>query len=411
MNFTKALKHYLFAALVVGFIFGLQGPNSASAQAPDTFNEAPADLLTAIDSRLIFKGNLIDKESLSSVDGLMMTPDGRQVYALSPFSSAIYHFSRDMVTGTLTMQSRVDASQPELSGLRYPTEMTISADGAYLYVAAYDNFGPAMTVFQIDSTSGELSLLNEFALSGYHGAMTASGDSQYLIWAGWMSNGLEYDNVVEPYKHDDATGALNQVHALTALEAHSQPISSMLRSPDGQHIYTDQGLVFEVDLGLNSLRLLDGAGGYSGTLAIFSAEGDYLYVADRVKSQLTSFVRNSETGSLSILDTMIQGEDGIDNLDNVCGLGMTIAGSQIFATSCTDNSIAHFLRSKSTGLLLPHATAQNGANAVEGLTNPVSLIVSPDGAHVYVAGRGDDALVQFNIVTMTDQIYLPIITN
>jgi 6-phosphogluconolactonase (cycloisomerase 2 family) len=385
-------------------------PAIAFAEESDS-SELPADLLAAAGSSMFYQSQLVDEDALSSVDGLAISPDGQRLYTLSPFSSVISHFDRDGVSGVLSLQSQVRAGDEGVSGLRYPTELSLSQAGDFLYVAAYDDSGPMLSVFAVDPGTGQLSLINELGLSGYHGAMASSADGRYLFWAGWMNNGSDYDNVVVLFVHDPESGVLTLAHSLTVLEGHSTPISSIVSSPNGIHLYTDQGLIFEADTTLNSLRLLESEAGYLGTFAVFSPDGQYLYAADRVNSTINAWQRDLATGSLTWIASYIESPEASIGLEKVCGLGITPDGTQLFASSCAGNAIGHFLRSNSTGLLQPHAVHHQGQNAIEGLTNPVGLVVAPDGQHVYIAGRGDDALVHFSLVTMTEQIFLPIITN
>jgi 6-phosphogluconolactonase (cycloisomerase 2 family) len=58
--------------------------------------------------------------------------------------------------------------------------------------------------------------------------------------------------------------------------------------------------------------------------------------------------------------------------------------------------VAVFSRSSTTGALTFVEVQRDGVGDVDGLDAASSVTVSPDGSHLYAAGRADDALAVFS---------------
>jgi 6-phosphogluconolactonase (cycloisomerase 2 family) len=60
-----------------------------------------------------------------------------------------------------------------------------------------------------------------------------------------------------------------------------------------------------------------------------------------------------------------------------------------------DGALAVFARDAGTGALTAVQTVQDGMGGTDGLAGVSDVVVSPDGAQVYVVGRLDDAVAVF----------------
>jgi Ca2+-binding RTX toxin-like protein len=97
-------------------------------------------------------------------------------------------------------------------------------------------------------------------------------------------------------------------------------------------------------------------------------------------------------------------------LDGLFGIAVSPDGTSVYALAHFDDAIAQFSRNTSTGALTYQgcitgqtqntACAQiaskqtNGINS--GLDEPYGIVISPNGASVYVAAQGDDSVVTFS---------------
>ncbi len=89
----------------------------------------------------------------------------------------------------------------------------------------------------------------------------------------------------------------------------------------------------------------------------------------------------------------------IEALYGVSGLAVSPDGAHLYATGQFDDAISVFTRNATTGALtfvevLREGDVQ-GLLTIEGLDGAESVVVSPDGAHVYVAGFNDGAVAVF----------------
>src|SRR4029079_1645695 len=98
------------------------------------------------------------KEGTAGVEGiryaraLAISPDGQFLYAAGQKSDAIAVFKRNTLTGWLTFVEVQHQRVLRVAGIVEPLALTISPDGAHLYVATGDQ--SAVTVFARDKASG-----------------------------------------------------------------------------------------------------------------------------------------------------------------------------------------------------------------------------------------------------------------
>ena len=94
-----------------------------------------------------------------------------------------------------------------------------------------------------------------------------------------------------------------------------------------------------------------------------------------------------------------------DEVNGVGGLGsLTVSpdSKHLYVISPGVNSaLITFSRDISTGSLTLVGVHKNGEEGIEGLRSVNEVVVSPDGAHVYVAGKYDDVIVIFSRDTST----------
>ncbi|MCH5375077.1 MAG: beta-propeller fold lactonase family protein, partial [Planctomycetes bacterium] len=103
------------------------------------------------------------RDGQDGVDGMdgarsgVVSSDGRHVYVAGLNEDAIAVFSRDLLTGRLTFVEAVRDNVNGVDGLDYPTNITLSPDGGSLYAGS--GLEDAVAVFDRDAVSGRLSFL------------------------------------------------------------------------------------------------------------------------------------------------------------------------------------------------------------------------------------------------------------
>ena len=217
-------------------------------------------------------------------------------------------------------------------------------------------------------------------------ALSASGQS------GWQT--LVFVQVVKDT--DPGVSGLDQVFSLAV-------------SPDGKHLYAasavaDAVAVFARDALSGSLTFveaeLNGVGGVNGLYgagsAAVSPDGKHVYIAGFSDDAVAVFSRNATTGRLTFVEFLKDGVGGVEGLDGAHSVTVSPDGKHVYVAGFWDNAVAVFLRNATTGKLAFSQVQVEGAFGVNGLDGAISVKVSPDGEHLYVAGNFDDALALFS---------------
>jgi DNA-binding beta-propeller fold protein YncE len=133
-------------------------------------------------------------DGLGAPSDIAVSPDGRFVYVSGYDSSAVAIFERNLADGKLRYRGRAKDGQQGFDGLAQPRALAISPDGGYLYVAgAGEN---ALAVLARNPESGGLSF-NQVLREGQGGAapqlsspfdVTASADGRFVYVAAYGAN-------------------------------------------------------------------------------------------------------------------------------------------------------------------------------------------------------------------------------
>ena len=124
--------------------------------------------------------------------------------------------------------------------------------------------------------------------------------------------------------------------------------------------------------------------------------GDFVYVASRGSNALDLFARNAgDQGRLAFVESYVDGAGDLDGFGGAGGVAISPDGLHLYATGATDDAVAVFSRDTVTGILTAVEVQRESDEAVDGLDGATAVAVAPDGRHVYVASLDDDALVVF----------------
>lgn len=99
---------------------------------------------------------------------------------------------------------------------------------------------------------------------------------------------------------------------------------------------------------------------------------------------------------LVFVDAHFDGVGGVDGLDGSYDMVVSPDGAYLYVASMNDDAIAVFARNIGTGELTFLSRSKNGEGGIDGLNGSRSLDISPDGAFLYVVSMFDDALVTFS---------------
>ena len=157
-----------------------------------------------------------------------------------------------------------------------------------------------------------------------------------------------------------------------------------------------------------SSAVKNGVGGVSGLFGalalVLTADGHYLYAAAFVDSALTVYSRNAQTGALTQIQTMFDGQGGVDGLNGVTQLALSADEESLYSSGYFDGAVAAFDRDPATGLLTFVRQRSYEAGVTPDLGNVNGIAVSPDGGTVYVGGESGSRVFLFNR-TANDIVY------
>lgn len=188
-------------------------------------------------------------------------------------------------------------------------------------------------------------------------------------------------------------------------------------SPDGNFVYVAAPgnsaigvFARDHDTGALSFRSVvkDGVGGIDGIAGVvsiaLSSNGLYLYAAGRYSNAIAVFSRNVQTGALTQIQALIDGQGGVDGLYAVTQLALSADEESLYSSAYFDFAVAAFDRDPATGLLTFVRQRSYEAGFTPDLGNVNGIAVSPDGGTVYVGGESGSRVFLFTR-TENDLVY------
>jgi 6-phosphogluconolactonase (cycloisomerase 2 family) len=352
-------------------------------------------------------------DGLLGVIGLAMTPDGAHLYAVSFAENSVAAFARNAGTGALTFVDIERDGVGGVDGLANALAVRTSPDGAQVYAVAdygYGYSGPeqsAVTVFSRNAGTGALTFvqLQRDGLSDSPGNagprnIAFSPDGAYA----YVPSYEEPDGLVV-YARNGGTGLLT-----LAANVFQPRDAALALSPDGGSAYVaspgvhDQLVLYDRDPGTGTLTYvtavgkgLGGVDGLDGVLSVaVSPDGDHVYTAAADDDAVAAFARDAGTGVLTFVEAERDGVGGVDGLDGAQAVVLSPDGAHVYVAAGTDDALAVFSRDGGTGALTFVEAQRDGVGGVDGLDGATAVAVSPDGAHLYVAASEDDAVAVFS---------------
>jgi len=338
---------------------------------------------------------------LAVLNSVVVSPDGKNVYATSVGSNAVLSFRRNASTGMLRQLGGgagciADDPLPGCStgrALSGPDSITISPDGETVYVAAFT--GSAIAVFSRNPTTGVLTQPSD-----------TSGCIVEMPTAGCVS-GDGLDNPEGVTVSPDGTDVYVAAPGSDAVDTFARDPSTgaLTQATDGTGCIADASAA-----GCTTGTELAGA----DALAV-SPSGADVYVTSLVSNTVTAFTRTAATGQL----TQLTGTSAcvINLLAVGCSLGRTLSepeglavspdNASVYATAFASGALDVLNRNADSGAVTqkPRAPGCLVAGGVPDclfgrmLRGASSVVVSPDGRNVYAASFASDSITTFRRVT------------
>jgi 6-phosphogluconolactonase (cycloisomerase 2 family) len=247
LSFTQVIKDGDNAGFVDG-LDGAQDV-AVSGDGKHVYVASTVDSAVAVFSRNASSGELtyleVHKNGVAGVWGLggamslALSPDGKNVYATGAYDDSVVVFGRDGSTGLLTFFEVKQDGSADVDGLSGATGVVVSPDGKHLYATGCKD--DAVAIFERDPTTGVLTYLSAVfddvgGVDGLDGAELAalSPDGQSLYVSGMIEDELAV------FARDRSSGALrflgvyaDGVDGVDGLDG----AWSIAVSPDGSSVY------------------------------------------------------------------------------------------------------------------------------------------------------------------------------
>ncbi len=373
---------------------------------------------------------------LNGANSVAMSPDGASVYVTASTGSGtglIDGFSRNTATGALSFEdcigdgagSPCTATSPT-DALGEPESVAVSPDGRSVYVAS--PYAGAVDVLSRDTTSGALTYSGcigvESGCTATTPANALSGAASVAVSPDGTSVYVGASNAIDLFERNTSSGALTFESCIgedagcTATTPTNAVLGvrSVAVSPDGKSLYaansafgafdlfsrntTSGALTFNGCIGedagctaISPVNALDDA----GSIAV-SPDGASVYVAVvgfPGPGGIVAFSRDTASGALTYTgcfgaDTGCTATTPSNALEQAHTVAVSPDGASVYAASEGPNAVALFARNTSTGALTyescigndPGCTATSPSDALDDAN---AVVVSPEGSNVYAA--------------------------
>lgn len=322
----------------------------------------------------------LGQSTLDIVFDIAVSPDGRSLYALSAFDSAIMRFDLGpngalKYRGCISNSGNGDCRRARHKSLGFGFGVAVSPDGKSVYVAALSD--GAVTRFK----------------RGPNGALT---------YAGCIANRGRRD--CRPARHDSLDGS-----------------ASVAVSPDGSAVYVGlDDAVTRFKRGPNGALKEreciagDRAGGckraahdslHDAYGIAVSPDGGSIYASSYKGDAISRFKRRA-SGALSYRGCIAdRGAHGCKkaphrSLNGALGVAVSGDGRSVYAAGYSANSITRLRRGPSGTLSYRGCIANKGARGCDrpkhdSLGAAAGLAISPDDRSIYVASLGSNSITRF----------------
>lgn len=377
---------------------------------------------------LTFNGSLTNGSTLNGqlIDGLeapqsvRLSNDDTSVYVTGSNSNSLTVFSRQ--AGFVSFVQKIENGVGGVSGLVKPATILLTSDGFHLYVA--NRQSSRIVAFRV-ANDNSLSFINQvegLALDGVNG-LTEDPVGAFLYTASSGSNSVSgFSRVADSSCPSSGTGDINNVAVNVAnggqliftvdapIVANAEgnlvntaTVSASIDVTTANNSSTDtDNLNPRADLSIvkyDQYIQFDGLQGAADVIA--TNDGQYVYAAASEEASISLWEKSAT--SLDYLGQLANGVDGVSGLNGVKAMAMDSSESYFYAVSALDGAVSMFDRDAATGQLVQQQDLRNDGN-ITGMNGAHQLLISHDGAHLYVLGETLGTVVEFSIDSNNGQL-------
>lgn len=326
--------------------------------------------------------NGIGVVGMDQPQALVISADAKHLYVASRNSDGRHGVVAFKIEpqGTLTfLQAMLNGTSVDggkkIEGLNKIKRIALSSDGKHLY-ATSDDIDGAIAVFarNVDASAagfGKLSFTEIIKnnvngvgdLRGAYDVAFVSGLTQPLVYVTAPRSGE-----LQVFERNTADGALTQLK----------------NNPAGPAA----GAVSE-RIGYSALVESKTPAGLNGTDFIYPP---FLYAARASDKSIVSYAVDTLTGELKPGRAFENGKSGIDGLGGIMELAFSSDGTKLIATSVNASSLVLFRRNPLSGELRYIETLRDGEYGVDGLIRSGAISVVSDAPYIYTTASGEDLI-------------------
>ncbi|MFV0188522.1 beta-propeller fold lactonase family protein, partial [Empedobacter falsenii] len=127
-----------------------------------------------------------------------------------------------------------------------------------------------------------------------------------------------------------------------------------------------------------------------------SADGKFLYVTATVSNTVSVYSIDQMTGRLTLVVVYVDGVDGIDGLQGASSLLLSPDGKHLYVSGQKENAVAIFNVNQTTGRLTYLNKLAQGVGGITSLNGVRSLAINPDGKYLYASAISSNAVTAFS---------------
>ena len=329
-----------------------------------TFNNGTLNFVSTIDNSVVG----FETAKISLIRQIILSADGNFLYTASSGDSSISAFSIDNISKELSFIASYSETTPGEFGITGLYGLSISPDGKHLYAAGSN--ADSVASFGINLTTGELSFIEKETLdiddpNDSGGTVTFMDRPVNLTVSPDGANlyvSAEFSSAVVVFNRDATTGMLNYVQSLKSGVAGVSDLggtTSLKTSLNGSHVYalgrTENSVVIfnrAVNGNLTFNKSLtkvqpDFIGLDSPIGLVINPNNNRLYAIGFDDSSMVTFNRNNDSVSSAFGDLEFADieQDGIDNVNTMNGptsLDISSDGKWIIVAAGIDNALTIF---------------------------------------------------------------------
>jgi 6-phosphogluconolactonase (cycloisomerase 2 family) len=290
-----------------------------------------------------------------------------------------------------------------------PSFLIVDRAGRYLYSAHGD--GTQVTAFQIDQTTGRLTMLNQQPTGGTNGVHVAiDATNRFLALANYATGSL----ALFPINPDGSLGPLSDFAKTTGdlgphrtQQERSHPHHNPFDRSGRYIVMPDKGLdrifVYRLDTAGGKLvaanpPFVTARAGAAPRHVDFHPTRPLAYVINELDSTITTYQFDPDKDVLKALQILPTTPPTYTGNNTGAEIVVAPSGHFVYGSNRGHNSIAIFAVDHQSGML-----NSVGWQSTQGET-PRFFTLDPSGASLYAANQGSDTVVVFRVDQMTGKL-------